>query len=115
MNAQNRALTLMAISAVATSALAGQLASASEGPVETTHVVSVEYVPATLSSEEGAQALYERLRDAAARACGRYERRDLAARQQWKACYSQALAAAVERVGDERIAALHSTTRSARG
>lgn len=116
MNTQHRALTSIAISAVAMSSLVAQPASAAEGPVATTYSVSVEYVPAVLNSDEGAQAVYERLRNAAERACGQYEFRDLAARQQWKACYAEALSTAVERLDDERVAALHhGRRRSAQG
>lgn len=69
--------------------------------------VAVRYGDLDLGREAGVQALYGRLRAAAASACGRQELRDLRQRQQWRECRDAALARAVSELGNARLATLH--------
>lgn len=72
-----------------------------------TRSITVSYADLDLNREAGVRTLYKRLRLAAKQACGSVDTRDLAARAAWYECRDAALATAVERLGNERIAALH--------
>jgi UrcA family protein len=72
-----------------------------------TRSVSVRHADLDLGHEAGVRALYARLRVAAGNACGNYGPRDLAARADWRRCRDEALAGAVERFGDARVAEVH--------
>lgn len=72
-----------------------------------TRSVTVGFADLDLRTEAGVQALYRRLGRAAGRACGDYATRDLAARADWQRCRAEALAGAVERFGDARVAEVH--------
>jgi UrcA family protein len=67
--------------------------------------VTVSYESVTLDRAGGPRSLHERLESAARRACGPLPR-DLRLRQEWRQCYDEALADAVEDVADPRVAAL---------
>jgi UrcA family protein len=69
--------------------------------------VVVQYDELDLSSKQGAQTLYARLRNAARQVCASYESRDPSRRAIWDACYNQSLSNAVMQVNREAVTALH--------
>ena len=77
------------------------------GSVET-RSVAVSYADLDLNRGAGVQALYQRLRVAAKRACGSYDTRDRIGRASVQACREAALTDAVARLGNERVAWFHS-------
>lgn len=68
----------------------------------------VRYGDLDLSRDEGARALYARLRAAASRVCEPLDSRDLRFQQLQAECYQKALSDAVRQSGSERLAVLHS-------
>jgi len=81
---------------------AGAVAEAPDTPA-----VAVRYGDLDLGRDTDVQALYTRLRAAAARVCGPVETRDLARHAAWRECRDSALARAVDQLGNARLAALH--------
>lgn len=77
-------------------------------PNEVTTSVKVSYADLDISHPAGAQTLYSRIKSAAREACGPepavLDLRDAAG---YNACYQQAVAKAVNRVGSEQLHALH--------
>jgi UrcA family protein len=94
---------------VITTGMAAGFASNAEaaGKGIATRSVAVRYGDLDLRHEAGVRALYQRLRMAAKQACGTLDTRHLAAHAAWQDCRNAALADAVERLGNERVAALH--------
>jgi UrcA family protein len=96
----------LAVSVLATAALAGESVAAHDA-MHDKRTVSVRYADADLASAEGVQALYQKLERASRRACRRPDERSLAARADWRSCRSAALDAAVTEVKNVHLSALH--------
>jgi UrcA family protein len=116
-NAQFSALRSMIVAAVAAlvcTAGAG-MAQASESGVPLTK--KVVYGDLNLDSEQGANALYRRLRRAAEDVCAPFNNVDLARRVAWQICVNHAVAVAVEQVNRPMVTAVHnrSVNRSSSG
>lgn len=83
-------------------------AGESQHPNEVTTSVKVSYADLDLSHAAGARTLYARIKSAAREACGPepavLDLRDAAS---YNACYEQAVAKAVNRVGSDQLNALH--------
>ena len=86
----------------------GAHAGETRHPNEVTTSVRVSYADLDISGAAGAQTLYARIKSAAREACGPepavLDLRDAAG---YNACYEQAVAKAVHRVGSDRLQALH--------
>jgi UrcA family protein len=95
---------LLSIAAVGASAA---LASPDEAPR-----LVVRYDAAALSSDAGARALYSRISKAAERVCPSYS---LLTSGLVQACRDQAIAAAVAKVGNQRLAQVHAAASSKSG
>lgn len=80
---------------------------AEPGTTDAPPAISVEYVALDLATPAGAEALYTRIKAAAAKVCERYENRELAKRVVWQKCYSQSIANAVAAVQQPTLTALH--------
>jgi UrcA family protein len=83
-------------------------AGEAQHPNEVTTSVKVSYADLDISHAAGARTLYARIKSAAREACGPdpaiLDLRDAASH---RACYEQAVARAVNRVGSEQLQALH--------
>jgi UrcA family protein len=67
----------------------------------------VHYGDLNLDSEQGAAALYARLRSAAKEVCSPLQSIEMARQRQWKNCFNNALATAVGQVDKTTVSALH--------
>ena len=85
---------------------AGAQAAQPESPL----TKKVVYGDLNLETETGAKILYSRLRHAAQDVCSPFEGRDPSRQVQWRTCYDQAVTAAVARVNNSRVTALHNQT-----
>ena len=98
----------MLLLAIAGGLSLGAHAGEAQHPNEVTTSVRVSYADLDLSEAGGAQTLYARIKSAAREACGPepavLDLRDAAG---YKACYEQAVAKAVNRVGSDQLNALH--------
>ena len=99
-----RTLLLGIASGLSLGAHAGEM----QQPGEVTTSVRVNYADLDISGAAGVQTLYARIKSAAQKACGPepavLDLRDAAG---YDACYKQAVAKAVNRVGSDRLQALH--------
>ena len=99
-----RTLLLGIASGLSLAAHAGE----AQHPNQVTSSVKVSYADLDISRAAGARTLYARIRSAAREACGPepavLDLRDAAG---YNACYEQAVAKAVNRVGSEQLHALH--------
>jgi UrcA family protein len=87
--------------------LGGGSALAADGTIAI-DTVSVAYADLDLSTDAGAQALFARIKSAAALACGgRPDGRDPAGNERFQACRKDAMSSAVTRIGNPRVAALY--------
>jgi UrcA family protein len=77
----------------------------------------VTYGDLNLDSEQGAKALYNRLRSAAKEVCAPFESIELARRIVWQTCVDHAVTSAVEQVNRPMVTAVHnrSVNRSSAG
>jgi UrcA family protein len=109
MNTMQKVTGMAGVMFIAAGMATGSAATAEAAPPAgmETRSVPVRYADLDLSREAGVRALYDRLRSAASRACGTFDNRDLAGRKYWQSCRDAALADAVGRLGNERVAALH--------
>jgi UrcA family protein len=73
----------------------------------TTHTVAVSYAQLDLGSSEAIDTLYRQLANAAERACGAYEARNLRERSAWRECRETAFSAGVAKLVEARIAAVN--------
>jgi UrcA family protein len=71
---------------------------------------TVIYGDLNIDSEQGAKALYARLRSAARDVCFPFDGRDLIQQSLWQSCVDNAVASAVVRVNKTRVTALHNQT-----
>lgn len=76
--------------------------------------ITVSFADLDLGSAQGAQTLYDRLRSAARRVCGKADLRDIAGAERVKRCRSEALDAAVVKIDHPRLTALHGKPDKAR-
>lgn len=90
--------------------LAGPALAAEDPALRTT---TVRYTDLDLATAEGARALYGRILSAARRVCPEPSQWNRKARSAMRRCRAEAIAAAVARVGNARLAALASTRRPA--
>ncbi len=67
----------------------------------------VIYQESTLSNDEGAAQLYDRLQAAAREVCRGVRGRDAGSAKQYRACYDKALADAVADVNQQTLTSLH--------
>jgi UrcA family protein len=95
LTARSFALTLVLGLIAATPALAGEPAA-----------VKVPYGDLDLSTQAGAQTLYNRIAGAARTVCG-YEGRPLLERSSWKACYRDAISGAITQVNSPLLSAIN--------
>jgi UrcA family protein len=70
----------------------------------------VRYNSETLATEDGVQLLYRRIIGAANRVCPDESIRDLGAAARVRQCRAQAVARAVQHIGNSRLAALYATS-----
>jgi UrcA family protein len=70
----------------------------------------VHYGDLNLDSEQGAQALYARLRWAARQVCSPLESIEISRQRQWEKCFNNAVANAVGQVDKTTLSALHVQT-----
>lgn len=99
------AATVLALAAT----IAGAQTAAAEqaGSIRETRSLRIGFSDLDLREPRAVAVLYERLQRAARAVCGRPDIRDLARRDDWQRCRTDALDAAVAQVGDARLAALH--------
>jgi UrcA family protein len=67
----------------------------------------VHFGDLNLDSEQGAKALYARLRGAARQVCSPFEGLEISRRQLWESCFNNAVANAVGEVNKTMLSALH--------
>ncbi len=67
----------------------------------------VHYGDLNLDSEQGAKALYARLRSAARQVCSPLESINLTQQTKWKACFNNAISNAVGEVDKTMVSAVH--------
>src|SRR5262245_22806119 len=94
-------LTSLVLTLGAGSALAGGKATGSLPSI------TLKYDAIEASTPAGAEALYKRIRFAAARVCDRYDNPELARRIPWQRCQAQVVANAVAAVHQPVLTALH--------
>ena len=70
----------------------------------------VAYGDLNLDSEQGAKALYARLRNGAEDVCSSFEGRDLAFKKLWQSCFDDAVASAVAQINRTGLTTLHNQT-----
>jgi UrcA family protein len=103
-HALTRTLLLGIASGLSLAAHAGE----AQHPNEVTTSVKVSYADLDITDAAGARTLYARIKSAAREACGPepavLDLRDAAG---YNACYEQAVAKPVNRVGSEQLHALH--------
>jgi UrcA family protein len=88
-------------------------APARAGPVDPEiPTVAVRYVDLDLTNDAGVRTLYRRLQIAARRVCGSFESHEIGRATQRRACYNQALSAAVAKVDVEMLSVLHRGARA---
>lgn len=106
MNIMRNSIGLTAAITLTTSLALAFVADVEATPPGTTgsRAVVVHYSHLDLDREADRSALLRTLRRAAGKACGGYDNRDLAGRAAWHACRDTALADAVDRIGDARLA-----------
>ena len=69
--------------------------------------VSVSYAGLDLSTKVGASTIYGLIRAAAREVCRAFDRRELALRASWEACYEHAVSEAVSTVDQPLVTVLH--------
>ena len=72
----------------------------------TTHTVAVNYSQLDLGNSQAVDTLYRQLANAAERACGAYEARNLRERNAWRECRKTAFSSGVAKLVEARIAAV---------
>lgn len=115
----HRALASAAAGCLITLALSAAIGAAparaaAAEPAAEPPAIEVSYDDLDLSTERGAQALLERIRNAARQVCPVENIRNLGAFMASRSCERLAIARAVQRVGSPRLAALY-TMRARHG
>ena len=114
---RSRALTVLsAIAALATAGGLGapRVATAAQPAVDAPQA-TLYYSQRDLASEQGTRALYRRIRTAAQSVCPGWDSLDLDAVAASRECQRQAVAHAIEQIGNARLAAVHSQAIARRG
>ena len=106
-------LRFVVLNGLAATALLVGAGAAAKDPYAA-RTMEVEYGDLNLTTSQGAKALYSRLRGAARNVCTPFEGRELRRREQWQACYNQALTKAVEQVDRETVSAMHARAMQGR-
>jgi UrcA family protein len=70
----------------------------------TTHTVTIRYEQPDLGNSKAVDTLYRQLANAAERACGAYEARNLRERNAWRECRETAFSAGIAELIEARIA-----------
>jgi UrcA family protein len=94
--------TLIAAATIVSLAPFGAQGDARSG----TQTVAVSYAQLDLGDAAAVDTLYRQLANAAERACGAYEARNLRERNAWRTCRDKAFSAGVARLAATRIAAV---------
>jgi UrcA family protein len=103
----SRALLAASLIVVVGAATGGTVRAAEELQYDRT---TVTYGDLNLDSAQGTRALYARLRNGAENVCSSFEGRDLLFKRLWRACFDQAVAAAVVQVNRPGLTILHNQT-----
>ena len=118
-NLTTRPRLIAALAAVgaltATALLAPPVAGAAPRPVTGAPQATVYYSAHELATDRGTQALYQRIVSAARSVCPRYDSQDLTAYAYSRKCQRQAVARAIRRIGNPRLAAAHKSSLAQRG
>lgn len=96
------ALTAAAVLALPSVASAAQ-------PADAPPHMAVQYTFNELATDAGTRAVYARIKRAAAAVCPSYDPLDLEMADYSKQCQRQAMARAVSKIGDARLAAVYKT------
>jgi UrcA family protein len=102
---KSQSVSMASILIVLAGAAIGGTAQAGAEPRYDSAVVS--FGDLNLDSPQGTKALYSRLRNGAEDACSSFEGRDLFFKRLWRACFDQAVAAAVMQVNRPALTTLH--------
>ncbi|MCC7257756.1 MAG: UrcA family protein [Gammaproteobacteria bacterium] len=109
MNVKRNLFGLFAAVGITTALAAGFSTNAGAAPADATAArpVVVRYGHLDLARDGDRRVLYRMLRNAAGRACGNVDIRDLTGRAAWVECRKEALDDAVTRIGNDRLTELH--------
>jgi UrcA family protein len=114
-----RTRTFTALAALGTLSTAAWFASptiaSAAQPSDGIPQTAVYYNPLDLATDQGTQALYRRIVSAARAVCPGYDSRDLTAFADSRECQRQAVARAIVKIGDGRLAAVHARAHTWRG
>ena len=97
---------LTAAAALLAMVLIPELSQAADDP-DDAKSIAVQYQPADLAKPAGVAELYRRIRRAAGEVCNPLESASLDGQQEWKDCYSHAVANAVHKVHNDALSAYH--------
>jgi UrcA family protein len=106
MMTQTRARARFAVAAVAGCLFAAAVGVAGAAPSDSPPTVRVSYGDLDLTTAQGVHALYGRIVAAAEQVCPVAQMQNLTLYWKSRACQKRAIAEAVERVGNPRLAAL---------
>jgi UrcA family protein len=104
---KSRFVPMASIFIVLAGAAMGGIVQAAEPEYDRT---TVAYGDLNLDSQQGAKALYARLRNGAKDVCYSFEGRDSFFKRVWRTCVDQAMATAVAQVNTPRLTTLHNQT-----
>jgi UrcA family protein len=105
----NSTASLMA-AALFAAAFAAGTGTVSAGQPDEVLTKTVYYGDLNLESQQGAKALYYRLRSAARQVCAPYESLDLSLQSAWRSCVDYAMDGAVAKINKPMVSALHNQT-----
>lgn len=100
--------------ALAATAFTFVASAAVAAPTTVTHEAIVNYADLNLESPAGIETLYARLRNAARQVCGSTDRADIRTMNFVADCRANAVAQAVEKIGNPALAARHAGEQQAR-
>jgi UrcA family protein len=110
MNAQNfrgmKNTLIAALAGLSLTVMTG-IAVAAARQADSLPAITVKYDAVAATTPAGAEALYKKIKSAAARVCERYESQELVRRTPWQKCYSQVVESAVAAVHQPVLTALH--------
>jgi UrcA family protein len=104
-NASSIALASGLVALLSVCSVAVQAARADDSPPQ----VTVSYADLNLSSTQGAEALYRRIKSAAGEVCYPHDERNLAVMTLRRACIQKAISDAVTHVGSRTLIAVYNT------
>lgn len=105
----------VAVSALATAALLASPIAAAGQPAMDVPQTTVTYHYGDLATEQGVHELYQRIKTAAQAVCPAYDPLDLAGFEYSRECQRQAVARAIAKVGNARLAAVYAQKAARRG